>query len=292
MGENMGDYLAIFIAMGSFFFTMYQYWLTMYFRRPHLRLVRFNPDNILLNNDYKDFIIYPRMNFVLVNMSDIANSLLDMKVYCYIGGKWHEGTVQGSQELLPIFVAGHASEIATKGRGLAFSFPVFPTREEVKNAKILVELYDQYDRVYKIRLDSKWIEKASFTIIPWTDKNEKYLAEVRYQAPDSKEPDVYHLIYNFQNPERPYIESTSFNRYGHGHGGSYFTAEAVKRAMAESQETRILYTNNIIGQSKLYFIREADGKVKSMEVEIPGKPVMKVEMPAEFVTAIENFKIE
>lgn len=288
---DMGSSLAIFVALASFFFTLYQYWLTMYFRRPHLRLVRFNLGHVLLNRDYKDFIVYPRLNFVLVNMSDIANSLLDIKAFCIIGDKSYEAKIDGTQDLLPISIAGHAAETATsKGRDLSFSFPYFPTREELKTAKLVVELYDQYDRVYKFRFDSKWFEKGYVIEVPRVNEHAQYLAEMGYISESNKEPNVHHLIYNYENKDSLYISATSFGRDGRSSGGSYFTPEIVKQTCANTQETRIPW-NGVLGDCKLYFIKEANGAVKSLEVEIPGKPMVKIELPAEFVTAIENFQL-
>ncbi len=263
---------ALIVAIGSFVFTLYQWLINLNSRRPNLRLVRFQPAQVLLNYDYKDFILYIRTNFILVNLSDLPNSILDMKFYCNISGKWYEGKYSNSQDIFPLFVQGHSSEIADKGRNtFSVSFPIFPTLEEIKNAKVLVELYDQYDKVYKIKLDSKWVAKASKLQVPYFNKEEVELGQI--PSGDS----VYHIVYNTTGKTLGFYE---FSRYGQGRGGSYFTFEVVKSKTAEmKEENRIFYTD--VGQAKIYFAK-TNGIVNTMEIEIEGKPTQKIELPKEF----------
>lgn len=284
--------LAISIAVASFVFTLYQWLVTMNSRRPKLKFLRFQLDEVFVNEDYKDFVIYPKMNFIVVNLSDLPNAIISMKVRCRIQQKWHEGQLKygskSAEELFPILVQPHASTASAK-QSVGYAFPVFPTEQDLKELKIIVDLGDQYDKVYRLRFQRKNFPELFIRHVPRFEPNEKLLGEVCHVDPSDNDPVIIRVLY-IEDKKDPAKNQIAVRQYGRssGWGGTYIDKSHLESRIQESQEDRFLYHDlgSSDDHSKKVYVQKQGNLPDVIEVELVygGRTEAKqFKLPAAFV---------
>ncbi len=272
----MDSTLALFIAISSFIFTLYQWLVHMNSRRPQMRFLRLQMHALQFNHDYKDFRIFFDPEFIIVNLSELPDALMDMKVYLQIAGKWHEGTCNlPLAQKFPIFLPGHACD-KFKENWFFFSFPVYPSKEELKKAKLYVEFSDQYDKTYCLKFDSKVVAKTKISELPEFEEHEHDLATFRT-------PYIKHLIYNTKGEQ--HIGIYDYDRYTRSRSGTYFTAQTFKIKAMDSPDARVLLDSYTA--AKLYIVKE-NGIPNAIEIEEEGSALRKIDIPPAFIAEIQK----
>lgn len=156
----MGELTAIFISVITFLFTMYQWLFAMNSRRPKLAAPNFKPLNIEHNQDYGFFDIIMPLDLFIINLSELPNSILDMKLFAKIGKNWLEGKfvdynrwnpAQAKQNPFPVLIQGHTYFKLGGKEGkypFVFEFQGNPSREDWVKLSLRLEIHDQYGKVH------------------------------------------------------------------------------------------------------------------------------------------------
>jgi len=307
----MNDYLAIFISVATFFFTLYQWLFAMNSKRPRLQAHNFRPLNIYHNQDYGYFDIRLPLNLFFINLSELPNSILEMKLYAKIGKEWIEGkfidynrwdTSKPSFNPLPVLIQGH-TYFKLGGQDekypYVFEFKGNPTDKDWENLSLWLDLYDQYGKIHR-KVISKRNHFAKLVVEPYINsKND--LAKWNMQDPDYPEDKSFYRIsympeYTINNILNPTISLQRYYRYS-GSGSDMITINRyyLNRQCPDWKEKqeKFLYSDSLSYvpsgmNAKVYFYPE-NGILKSLEVEmIVGEKVItqKVALPEDFVQSL------
>ncbi len=264
--------IAIAVSVATSIFTLYQWLITMNSRRPKVKMLRFQIGKIFLNEDYQDFCVYPKLNCILVNLSELPNAIVSMKIFFLTQGKWQEGKVTSSHDVeatFPVMIQGHSSAIPSSS-SMEFSFDKYPQESDLEKLQIRVELMDQYDCLYKYRFTRKDFPNLAVAKIPTFEEKEELLGDVRHKN-DKGEPVIVRALFlkDKKNPAASEIAIREYGRNG-GWGGTSLACEYIKNNIEEDTEDRFLYHD--LGSSdnfsKKIYIHKKGNTPHSFEIEL------------------------
>lgn len=273
MELTAGNVVAIMVALGSFVFTFYQWTVTMNRRRPNLKLLRFQLAEVFLNEDYKDFALAIKRNFILVNLSDLPNAVVSMKIHCMVGRLWLPGELcyEGSEEAFPIMIQSHSSTNAPKEHAFVYDFSQYPIQNDLDNLKVRVELLDQYGRRYSFTYTRKDFPELFINRVPRYGKDESFVGEVR-NTDATGNPVIVKVVYRNkkQDPKDLEIGIREYSRSGAGWGGISIKYEYLKAKLEEEVEERFFYSD--MGSSdefsKKVYLHQTGKIPTQLEVEL------------------------
>lgn len=307
----MNEYLAIFISVATFAFTLYQWLFAMNSKRPRLQAHNFKPLKIHQNQDYGYFDIQLPLDLFVINLSELPNSILEMKLYAKIGKEWIEGKFidysrwdpsKPSFNPFPVLIQGHTYFKLGGKEGkypYIYEFKGNPTAKDWDNLSLWLDVYDQYGKVHRHAI-SRRKHFPKLTVEPYVyTQNE--LAKWNMQDPDYPEDkSVYRVTYSpeytINSIVNPTISLQRYYRYA-GSGSDMISINRyyMKQQCADwkSKQEKFLYSDSLSYapsgmKGKVYFYPE-NGLLKFLEIEITvGNDVVtqKVALPEGFIQSL------
>ncbi len=307
----MGDYLAIFISVATFAFTLYQWLFAMNSRRPRLQAHNFKPLNISHNKDYGYFDIQMPMDLFVINLSELPNSILEMKLYAKIGKEWIEGkfidysrwdTSKPKYNPFPVLIQGHTYFKLSGKDGkypYVYEFQGNPTEKDWENLVLCLDIYDQYGKVHRSTI-SKRKHFAKLEVEPYIySKNE--LVKWSMSDPDYPgETSIYRINYipeyTINSVLNPTISLQRYYRYS-GSGSDMVTINRYYMNQQcsdwKEKKEKFLYSDSLSyvpsGMNAKVYLYPENGIVKYLEVEmgIGEKNVtQKILLPEDFIASL------
>lgn len=169
----MENYVAIFVSIAAFLFTLYQWWFTMNSKRPKLIVKKFQPDCFEFSQKFNYLLIYLPKDYFIINSSELPNAIINMNLYAKIGKKWLKGKFiyydlvardgeEKAKSPWPLGLMGHTyHRFESVGQcyytwhdrmsrnnipPFAFEFPVSLTAPEIERVPLCLEIEDLYGK--------------------------------------------------------------------------------------------------------------------------------------------------
>ncbi len=210
----MQSYIAIFISVMTFVFTLYQWLIAMNSRRPNFSVHGFVPSDIRISPSFKYFQVYLDKWF-LINLSALPNTAISASLYAKVGGQWKKGKFYyyhlsdpGLRKTLkspfPVTTLGHSHFYFDQERDkqpLLFDFEGVLSEKELKKLNLKLVINDQYNTkhrfIYRRDIDfpdspisvhpqTRWHESQEASVIDETvivsPENETTVFQVVYAA--------------------------------------------------------------------------------------------------------------
>ena len=208
----MESYIAIFISVATFIFTIYQWLVVMNSRRPRILAVAFRPERISFSQKLDFLRIYMPEKWHIVNMADIPNAIMNFRLLVKAGGCWQECRFSNAykmKNMLPLAVSGHThctfeDEPLNSGKTCHFQCDLCPSDAELANFKVKIEIEDQYGVIHSQILSDRDIRKEKIEEFPgnaglYTDSDlSEILAEFTGQGTEEKY--VINVVYYERYP--------------------------------------------------------------------------------------------
>lgn len=244
----MDSLLAIVISIGSFVFTLYQWFITTRLKRPNLKLLFFNINKLSVYEDYKltKFSLDTK-DFMISNLSDLANSLIKIRIFCKLDKEWIEGNIQYEREFermetrqkyiskpgeqgawdtrnevvrgkelvqpFPFVIQPHIST-SFASYDIYGSFPVVIKEEDLDNLKIKVEIVDQYGKKHGFSMKRKHFPELAIANYPQWDDG-KVIGKLPYGDENGAPETIAYTVYvPHEDPQQAALKTfhTSPNR--------------------------------------------------------------------------------
>lgn len=208
------QYITFVIAVIGFVVSIYTFISTRLARRPKLAIFRFVPERIVIDDDFNTLHVYTDADFIVTNLSDRPNTVIQLNVEANIGAGWFDGIVYGTQltertqtrtdygsgdsaprhhneivrewvsaEVCPIMLSPQASGIPNQGISLRLDFQHSNPITDTSNLKLRLSLLDQYGEKHEFEVGGNDLSSLTANRYPKFYNDEKELGKLKDQIP-------------------------------------------------------------------------------------------------------------
>lgn len=309
----MENFLAIFIAVATFIFTLYQWLVSMNSRRPRLIVQGFQPSLLKFSKKFNYLQVFLPYDWFIINASELPNAIINMTMQARIGGRWLQGkfiyydlwrkdSEQETKKPWPLAIMGHSYFRFERDKHqipLLFEFAGCPSAQELAKLAVRLEVHDQYGKIhaYSFVRPRHFAEVSTYELpdVYWSkDLAPQVLADVDIPDANGALREIVRIIYlakyTVNDEPTPSIGCIGCWKYG-----SYEYITINRRGSSSWQEsTQAVVTckEDFLSDTKSSkILLHLDNKIpKALELEfvIGDKRITKkVDLPSSFVQSLK-----
>ncbi|MDD9896108.1 MAG: hypothetical protein OXU24_10030 [Gammaproteobacteria bacterium] len=220
------ELVTFFIAVTGFVLSIYTFITNKLGKRPKLEIFRFEPERIVVDDDFDTLHIYTDADFIVTNLSDKPNTVIEFEAEINLGKEWIKGIARGTRlvestrtrtdyggadnipqhhneivkewvraDVCPIMLSPQASGIPNQGISLRLDFQNSGPIVDLSNLQLRLTLHDQYESRHDFTLGQSNFSKLTADRYPKFHENEEDLGGLKDNIPGENMAALVRVVY-------------------------------------------------------------------------------------------------
>ncbi|NKB35307.1 MAG: hypothetical protein GKR91_19590 [Pseudomonadales bacterium] len=211
------DLITLVIAVIGFVLSIYTFVTNKIGRLPKLEIFRFEPERIVIDEDFDTLHVYTDADFIITNLSDKPNTVIQLDAALNLGNAWIEGVVRGTRlsestrtrteyggadgtprhhneivkewvgaEVCPIMLSPQASGIPNQGISLRLDFQSPGPIGDLSKIQLQLTLHDQYGAKHSFDVGADSLSRLKADRFPKFSDNEEEIGRLKDTIPEEE----------------------------------------------------------------------------------------------------------
>ena len=225
------DTVSFIIAVSAALLSTYTFFAIRLGRMPKLRVFRFAPDGLVVDDDFDTLHVYTDADFIVTNLSDRPNTVIRLEASANLGDGWIDGVLHGTQlsertetrtdysttsgkhssyneivrqwvdaNVCPIMLSPQASGIPNQGISLRLDFQSAVPITDLTGIRLRVEMHDQYGRSHTSEVGSRELPELEVRRFPKFYEDESEIGRLKDHIPTDDMDAVVRVVYRRVEP--------------------------------------------------------------------------------------------